>query len=759
MVDHPMSAATNDVPTRAVVAHVLMVGAYLFAIGVALLLVASPFIQWMVLGRIGVKVFAAVAVGAVLFRLLVPDPVRFDPSGPEVDRAEQPELFDIVDQVASATRQTLPDAVHLIDEMNVYLAQVGGFLGIGGRRVMGIGMPLMTVLDTEEFGAVIAHEFGHLHRDSGRIGALVYMTRQAVVRQVIDAPPSLLRRPLMAYARLYLKVTTPIARSQEFAADALSATAISRRAIAGALSRLPWSTVAYDSYHRTEYLPLLRAGRRPPLLEGFETFLTSAVAREHLPQSGDAALGSSTGSALDSHPPVEQRLAALGATDADVADEPLPEVRSTALVRDLDRLEAALAARHVDVGPLDPIEWTDVGREVLVPRWRAEREELIGVLPDEFHLAALPIDRNGLAELGADVALHTGRDLGPDDRVTQGHRAARAIIGECAAAAGLDVEMVPGEPVWFGRAPEQFGFFAAYDAVVEGIDGPELWWDLLVEAGMIAAPDDQQVAVARHRPEDARPLPPSQQPPSVVVPPPVVPATPAAPVSPVVPARPQGPAPAQVAAPAPVAASRRVDPGDAIDAHLRKVFQLPAAMGRHHDLEIDGATLTYRGDVIAADDVTHVAYWAGDDAEVRLWVDDRVVRIRFGGGPKAKGKDITDQAWEASVAWIDSRVAPRLVLRALARIAERGRVQIGDQIVTNSGVAVRGRVVPWGVLAGASLVGREIEIRQRAEGHAGGDVVATLDASEPNMVLVPPLMVAASATEADTTSPTSPPSH
>jgi hypothetical protein len=68
-------------------------------------------------------------------------------------------------------------------------------------------------------------------------------------------------------------------------------------------------------------------------------------------------------------------------------------------------------------------------------------------------------------------------------------------------------------------------------------------------------------------------------------------------------------------------------------------------------------------------------------------------------------------------------------------------------------------VVPWGVLTGASLAGRKIEIRQRADGYAGGDVVATLDASEPNMVLVPPLMVAASAAEADTSSPASPPSH
>lgn len=176
-------------------------------------------------------------------------------------------------------------------------------------------------------------------------------------------------------------------------------------------------------------------------------------------------------------------------------------------------------------------------------------------------------------------------------------------------------------------------------------------------------------------------------------------------------------------------------------------------MGRHHDLILDGDTISYRDQTIDADDVTHVAYWSGDDAEVRLWVGDQVMRIRLAGGQKAK--DVHAGAWEALVAWIDARVAQRLVQRALARIAERGRVQVGDQTVTATGVVIRGRVVPWAVLIGASLDGREIHLHQRTEGDAAGTVVATLDASEPNIVLVPPLMVAASASATESTGVTS----
>ena len=756
MPDLPPSPVHRSIPKGAVLAHVLLVGGYLLAIAVALLLVAAPFVQWLVLGRVDPPVFAAVVVGAVLFRLLVPDPGRFDPSGPEVVRSEQPELFDILEKVAAATREQMPGAVHLLDEMNVYVAEVGGFLGIGSRRIMGIGIPLMSVLDTEEFGAVLAHEFGHLHRDSGRIGAVVYMTRQAVVRQVLDAPRTRWRRPLMAYARLYLRATRPIVHAQELAADELAARATSRRAVAASLARLPWNTVAYDTYYRTEYLPLLESGHRPPLLAGFETFLGSSLAREWLPASNRAALGSSTGSEVDSHPPVAERLAALGVAPGEIDDAPLPGVSATALVRDLDRLEARLAARQVE-GGFEPIAWEDVGSEVLVPRWGRERRELIGELPEGFHLGALPIDEDGLAELGEDVARHIGADLDPAERVSQGHRVARAIIGEYAAWQGLDVEMIPGEPVWFGRPPEQFGLFAAYDSVVDGVDGPELWWGILAEAGLAEAPPMTAPPVV-----PVAPAPPPAPAPTATVSPARAPApVPPAPSVPPVPQVPPAPPPAPQTPPAPsappAAAPRQVVPD--LEARMRRHYRLPAPMGRHHDLVIDGETLIFRDEQIAADDVTHVAYWSGDDAEVRLWVDEKLVRIRCGGGRKADAADAASSAWEATVAWVDACVAPRLVQRALARISDRGRVQIGDQIVTSSGVVVRGRVLPWVALAGATLRGRSIDIRQRAAGESAAEVVATLDASEPNMVLVPPLMVAASAVASDDPSPAAPPSH
>jgi hypothetical protein len=175
-------------------------------------------------------------------------------------------------------------------------------------------------------------------------------------------------------------------------------------------------------------------------------------------------------------------------------------------------------------------------------------------------------------------------------------------------------------------------------------------------------------------------------------------------------------------------------------------------MGRHHDLILDGDNVTYRDQSVSADDVTHVAYWSGDDAEVRLWVNDQVLRIRLAGGQKAK--DVHAGAWEALVAWNDARVAPRLVQRAMARIAERGRVQVGDQTITATGVVIRGRVVPWAVLIGASLDGREIHLHQRTDGDPAGTIVSSLDASEPNIVLVPPLMVAVSASAAESSGAT-----
>ena len=39
------------------------------------------------------------------------------------------------------TAQTMPEEVYVVNAVNAFVAQRGGIMGIGSRRVMGIGLP------------------------------------------------------------------------------------------------------------------------------------------------------------------------------------------------------------------------------------------------------------------------------------------------------------------------------------------------------------------------------------------------------------------------------------------------------------------------------------------------------------------------------------------------------------------------------------------------------------------------------------------
>src|SRR5262245_20582006 len=47
--------------------------------------------------------------------------------------------------------QTVPTDVYLLNEANPWVAQRGGLMGIGSRRVMGVGLPLFQALSVTEW--------------------------------------------------------------------------------------------------------------------------------------------------------------------------------------------------------------------------------------------------------------------------------------------------------------------------------------------------------------------------------------------------------------------------------------------------------------------------------------------------------------------------------------------------------------------------------------------------------------------------------
>src|SRR5262249_56977700 len=93
----------------------------------------------------------------------VPRSDSFKPIGLRLDEAVHPALFAELQTIAGALGEPLPSEVYLVGDPNAWVADRGGRLGFGTRRIMGIGLPLLGALNVSEFRAVLAHEFGHYY--------------------------------------------------------------------------------------------------------------------------------------------------------------------------------------------------------------------------------------------------------------------------------------------------------------------------------------------------------------------------------------------------------------------------------------------------------------------------------------------------------------------------------------------------------------------------------------------------------------------
>src|SRR5262245_15126879 len=143
---------------RALLAVLLLIGFYVLALSIAGALAVWPFLLPHFPGKLGaVSVFSALLI---LWSIL-PRIDRFPDPGPRITKKDHPRLFAVLEQTAADTGQSMPREVFLVGDMNAFVTQRGGIMGIGSRRVMGLGVPLMQTLTVDEFRAVVAHEFGH----------------------------------------------------------------------------------------------------------------------------------------------------------------------------------------------------------------------------------------------------------------------------------------------------------------------------------------------------------------------------------------------------------------------------------------------------------------------------------------------------------------------------------------------------------------------------------------------------------------------
>lgn len=242
------------------------------------------------------------------------------PDGIEVRRAQSPALFAMIDQLCTELDSPPFNHVLMTDEFNAGVVQVPR-LGIFGwhRNCLLLGLPLMKALTVPQFKAVLAHEFGHLAKGHGRASNGIYRQRLRWMRlaRALDAnnsTGSFLFKPFLKwYAPYFSAYSFPLARANEYEADATSARLTSSRDAAEALT----SVSIISQYLNERYWPQIHRQADDLPQPGFTPYTTMAhgIATELDETSSLAwltrALAEQTTSD-DTHPALADRLRALG---------------------------------------------------------------------------------------------------------------------------------------------------------------------------------------------------------------------------------------------------------------------------------------------------------------------------------------------------------------------------------------------------------------------------------------------------------------
>ena len=143
---------------RTIASVALLIGFYAMALSLALGLALLPVLEIAVIDRIHIKLALLCLVGAgIIVWSILPRFDRFQAPGPRLRAEHHPRLFEHIESVAEATGQAMPAEVYLVPDINAFVTQRGGIMGLGSRRVMGLGLPLMQVLSISQLRAVIAH--------------------------------------------------------------------------------------------------------------------------------------------------------------------------------------------------------------------------------------------------------------------------------------------------------------------------------------------------------------------------------------------------------------------------------------------------------------------------------------------------------------------------------------------------------------------------------------------------------------------------
>ncbi len=457
--------------SRVGLALLLMVSFYALAIGLSTILVWLVFAELKHLSHVNLKLpLVLLGAAATILWSIVPRPDKFVPPGPRVEPSQEPALFSAIRDVAGATGQAMPADVYLVNNVNAFVAQRGGLMGVGSHRVMGLGLPLMQAVTVQEFKGILAHEFGHYHAGDVALGPWIYKTRGAIGRTIEQLSGNLLQAIFVWYGNVFLRITHAVSRRQEFIADEVAARAAGASAMASGLRRVHAAAVAFDHYWRGEVAHVLDSGYLPPLSQGFARFMQHATVASNMAAVVEHEEHGGQTDPYDTHPALRDRLAALSTLEPGAAGDARP---ATVLLSDVGRWERQILAATVGdhwASGLKAMPWEKVVESVYVPLWR-KRVQQHRRLFAPFTIATVPTSRLDLAPLG-DAFLGLDRDeaaaVPADIRVSHGVQLLTSAIALALVDVGWTASASIGDEIVLTRDGRDLRPFSELLAIATG---------------------------------------------------------------------------------------------------------------------------------------------------------------------------------------------------------------------------------------------------------------------------------------------------
>lgn len=150
-----------------------------FYLGIGVIMLRPSFITLAIgLGMIALGTMVCVFLIKFIFsRSRVVDAIRI-----EVKPKDQPELFQLVNDLADRIQAPRPKHVYLVPEVNASVSYDSTFwsMFLPVRKNLRIGLGLVNSLNVSELRAVMAHEFGHFSQRSMKLGSYVYTVNRTI---------------------------------------------------------------------------------------------------------------------------------------------------------------------------------------------------------------------------------------------------------------------------------------------------------------------------------------------------------------------------------------------------------------------------------------------------------------------------------------------------------------------------------------------------------------------------------------------------